>query len=362
MSVIIFFVILFVLVLVHEFGHYIVAKWSGMRVDEFAIGFPPKLLSFRKGETEYTLNLIPIGGFVRIYGENGEDALSADTPRAFSRRPRILQALVLIAGVTMNILLAWTLYTATYVGGVATAVEENTASPTAKLVVLSVLPGSPAALGGIEAGDRIVEAKSGAEESVLIPSKVSALIAAHGGAPVDITYERANIRYHTTLIPKELNVKDEVSRPRVGFVMGMIEIISYPFPQAVVRAGHDTVTGLWRITEGIGMLAYQSVRGTANFSDVAGPIGIAEHVGDASRFGLDALLNFTAFISLNLAVINLLPLPALDGGRLVVVLIEAIIRRPLNPNAVGRVNLVGFALLLLLMVVVTAHDLIRIFT
>src|SRR3989344_2431069 len=148
MSILIFLLVLFVLVLVHEWGHFIVAKKTGMRVDEFGIGFPPKLFSVRKGETEYSFNLFPIGGFVRIFGENSEAPQTPedtkDVSRSFSSRPKWAQALVLLAGVTMNIFFAWFLFSLTFIVGVPTAVDEATASPEAELYVASTVPTSPA--------------------------------------------------------------------------------------------------------------------------------------------------------------------------------------------------------------------------
>lgn len=362
MSILIFLAVLFVLVLVHEFGHFITAKWSGMRVDEFGIGFPPRIFSFRRGETEYTLNALPIGGFVRIYGENGEDAITSDTPRAFAHRPRILQAVVLIAGVTMNILFAFLLYTTTYITGVMTIVPETERSDATSLVVTSVLPDSVASKAGLRSGDTIISLSSPENTAPdLLPSKVSDFIGIHGEKSLMLTYKRSSTEHTAVLVPHSMEIKGEETRPRVGFMMGLVEKKSYPFTQAVIEGGKDTYYGLIRIAIGIGALAYQSVRGTANFSDVTGPIGIAGLVGDASHFGFSALMTFTAFISLNLAVINMLPLPALDGGRLLMVIIEALIRRPLDHRYVAKINMVGFALLLLLMVVVTTHDIIKLF-
>lgn len=362
MAILIFVIVLFVLVLVHEFGHYITAKWSGMRVDEFGIGFPPRMFSWRRGETEYSLNALPIGGFVRIYGENGEDAATPDTPRAFAHRPRILQAIVLLAGVAMNILLAFLLYSATNLIGVQTIISEDERTDASRLVITSVLKESPAAIAGILSGDHIVNVQNNSGSAAsLSPTSVSSFIQNEGENELFITYERGDEIKMATLTPRTLVVEGEETRPRVGFVMGLVETKRYSFVEALKVGALQTWTGLQRITIGIGALLYDAVRGEADFTDVAGPIGIAGLAGDASRFGFTSILIFTAFISLNLAVINLLPLPALDGGRLVIVFLEAVIRKPINPTIVSRVNLIGFLLLILLMVVVTAHDIVKLF-
>jgi regulator of sigma E protease len=361
MTILVFIAVLFLLVLVHEFGHFITAKWSKMRVDEFAIGFPPRIASWTKGETTYALNLLPIGGYVKIYGENGEDAETPDTPRAFMHRPKHLQALVLVAGVTMNILLAFVLYAATYVMGVAVAIPEEERSATSELVIASVLPNGPAGAAGLRPGDRVqsLTDESGATAN-LTPSSIASFISEREGQTLNLTYERAEETVRVELTPRTIEVNGEDARPRVGFVTGLIEMRQYPVTTAVVMGAEDTWSGLVRITQGVWMLLKQAVKGDASIQDVTGPIGIAGMVGDASRFGLTALMTFTAFISLNLAVINLLPIPALDGGRLIVVGIEALIRRPLNQTFIARMNLVGFAFLMLLMVAVTVGDVLKI--
>lgn len=359
MTVLIFLAVLFVLVLVHEFGHFITAKWSGMRVDEFAIGFPPRIASWTRGETTYALNLLPIGGYVKIYGENGEDAETVDTPRAFMHRPKYLQAIVLVAGVTMNVLLAFVLYASTYMMGVAVAVPEEDRSAASELVVASVLPSGPASEAGLRSGDRIRSLTSGNESATLTPSNIADFINAREGETLIIQYERAHETNTVSVVPRLIDVNGEDARPRVGFVTGLVEMRTYPFVESVRLGAEDTWNGLVRITAGVGQLLTKAVKGDATMQDVTGPIGIAGMVGDASRFGFTALMTFTAFISLNLAVINLLPIPALDGGRLLVVLIEAAIRRPLNQAFIARMNLVGFAFLMLIMLTVTIGDILR---
>jgi len=159
MTILIFLAVLFVLILVHEWGHFITAKKTGMQVDEFGIGFPPRLVAKRMGETEYTLNLLPIGGFVRIVGENAEDIAKGEegssNPRSFVHKPKWAQALVLVAGVAMNVIFAWLLYVVVFMVGVPTVVDEQMATDAAVLTVTSVLPGSPAADAGLVVGAEV---------------------------------------------------------------------------------------------------------------------------------------------------------------------------------------------------------------
>lgn len=363
MSILIFFLVLFVLVLVHEWGHFIVAKKTGMRVDEFGIGFPPKLFGVKKGETEYTFNTLPIGGFVKIWGENYEDVAAAqlsdaDKGRGFSSRPRWAQALVLVAGVTMNILFAWFLFSLTYMIGVPTPVDETVATEAAELYIAGTLPESPAAklapgsvVDQIAFGETVIDRPT--------PTSFSELVQAAAPRPISVTYRYEQETQTIDLAPVQGLIADNPEQYVVGASLTMVETQKAGFFSAVKDGFVTTYTAFGDITAGLFGLIKEAFVGKADFSQVAGPVGIVGMVGDAAAFGLTALLTFTAIISLNLAVINLLPFPALDGGRLVFVAIEAITSKRIPPEWAGRINLVGFALLMLLMIAVTYNDISR---
>lgn len=368
MSVILFFVVLFVLILVHEWGHFIVAKKTNMRVDEFGIGFPPRLLKKQWGETLYSLNALPIGGFVRIWGENYEDkkegeegaeiAVDSDSSRAFSARPKWAQALVLIAGVTMNVLFAWFLFTLTFAIGVPTAVEEATAGPDAELYIAQTIPDSPAT--ALLPGSVILEVKSESETLTHpTPSAVTELVTNTAGAPLLVEYRFGDSTETIELVPVQGLIANDPERYAIGASLALVEIQSQPLHTAMFNGLKMTYEGFTGISVGLYTLVKESFVGTADFSQIAGPVGIVGLVGDAAAYGFTALLTFTAIISLNLAVINLLPFPALDGGRLLFVAIETITRRPIPPEWAGRLNLVGFALLMILMIAVTYNDIAR---
>ncbi len=365
MSVLIFFIVLFALILVHEWGHFIAAKKTGMRVDEFGIGFPPKLFSSTRGETEYSFNALPIGGFVRIYGENAADAaadgaLGGDISRSFTSKPAWAQAVVLVAGVTMNILFAWLLFTIALSVGAPTAVDEATAGPGAQLMVQSVLPDGPAAAAGIPHGAIITELSiAGEAVATLTPQTFRTVTEQHANVPLKVTYTTGTETRVVEVTPQTGIAADDSDRAVVGVQLALVETIREPIHRAIYHGGIQTVSMLRAITVGIATLIVDSVKGTADFSAVTGPVGIVGMVGDAAAFGIVPLLLFTAMISLNLAVINLLPFPALDGGRLVFVAIESVIRRPINPVWVARVNTLGFVLLMALMVAVTYKDVVR---
>lgn len=363
MSIILFLIVLFVLVLVHEWGHFIVAKKTGMRVDEFGIGFPPKAFGIKKGETEYTLNWLPIGGFVRIFGESLEEAEdleknAKDADRAFAARPKWAQALVLVAGVVMNIVFAWFLLVLTLMIGVPTAVDEATASADAKLFVASSLENSPAA--AIPEGAEITAVVSGDNQLIeLKPQAFSDFVGEVAPAAIDISYTLGDSSETVSVIPAQGLSEVEPNRFIVGVSLAMVETQQSSFFSALYEGTLRTYEIFVSIIVGIFTLIGQSLAGTADYSQVSGPVGIVNMVGDAASFGLTALLTFTAVISLNLAVINLLPVPALDGGRLMFVAIEAITRKHIPAIWAARVNLAGFGLLMLLMVAVTYNDVIR---
>lgn len=363
MSIFLFLLVLFVLVLVHEWGHYITAKKTGMRVDEFAIGFPPKMFGIKRGETEYNFNLLPIGGYVKIYGENaeeeGQEKSTADVGRAFHERPKWAQAVVLVAGITMNILFAWLLFSLVLMIGVPTAIEESEASDASQLVVAGTLPGAPAE-GVLPVGSVIVKAESG--DDVLTtptPSSFSGFVSEHAPEAIAVTYEHDGKTVDVSLTPKTGLVAEDTSKYVVGASLSLIEVKKESFFNAIIDGFTMTIDGLVSITVGLGTLIKDSFIGEADFTSIAGPVGIVGMVGDAASYGLTPLLMFTAIISLNLAVVNLLPFPALDGGRLAFVAVEAITKRRVPARVTGWVNLLGFVLLMVLMAAVTFNDIGR---
>lgn len=365
MNILIFFIILLVLVLVHEAGHFFSAKFFKIRVDEFGFGFPPKLFGIKKGETEYSFNVLPIGGFVKIFGEdpNDENTNGPDKERSFVNKPKWQQAIVLFAGVFMNFVLAWMLFSFGFMSGLPTSTSntpENVTLENAYLTIVSVLPDSPAELAGLEAGDKIIYLTNGVNTtSSITPDSVKEFITTYGDKEIEFGY--IDGKSNETTVAKLTPTLNTDQKPSIGIAMDEIGIAKLSFFPAFLEGFKLT----WNVTVGTAVGLYtliaDGVRGVGSFASVAGPVGMVGIVGDASQFGFAYLLSFAALISVNLAIINLIPFPALDGGRLLFLLIEKIKGSRINPKVANTANSIGFLILITLMLVVTYHDIIKLF-
>lgn len=366
MNILIFVIILLVLVLVHEFGHFWTAKKFGIRVDEFGFGFPPKIFGKKFGETEYSLNLLPIGGFVKIFGENpDEESLNGpDKERSFVNKPAWKQAIVLFAGVLSNFLLAWLLFSIGFMSGLPSSVgsaPKGYVVTDEHLVVVSVLKNSPAEKAGLQSRDKIVSVRSESDSlSSINPETLKSFIVSHGDKEIELGYLRGK---ETTVEKiKIMPAKSSAEMaPTIGIAMDQMGVVKLP----VFRALWEGLALDWSVTKGTVVGLYTLIRdglgGKGSFASVAGPVGMVGIVGNAYQFGFVYLLSFAALISVNLAIINLIPFPALDGGRLFFLLIEKIKGSRMNPKFANMANMIGFALLIFLMLVVTYHDVVKLF-
>lgn len=361
---VIFILILGLLVLSHEFGHFLAAKKAGMRVDEFAFGFPPKLFSFRRGETLYSINLIPFGGFVRIHGEDydvNEPAESAkDKTRRFTARPKLWQALVISAGVIFNLILAWVLLSIGFmVGFPVTATSTNSATLSdVRVMVVEVETGSPAEVAGIKKGDVIYSiGKENSLEIVTLPETVSTSIQKTNG-PVAVSLLRGKEKKEVLVTAIQKSVK---GGSFIGVAMSSIGTLRLLPHQAFFEGGARTISYARLTLKGFFNLIHDVILGQANMANLSGPVGIYFLVSDATTLGFSYLIGFTAIISVSLAVINILPLPALDGGRLFMLAIEVVRRKPLKDKTVSHINAAGFFILIALMLLVSYHDLLKFF-
>ncbi|OHA89441.1 MAG: RIP metalloprotease RseP [Candidatus Zambryskibacteria bacterium RIFCSPHIGHO2_02_FULL_43_14] len=369
MSIIIFIIILSALIIVHELGHFLVAKKFGIRVDEFGLGFPPRAKElFIWKNTPFTLNWLPFGGFVKIFGENP----IADEPSpplgsyqgeglangvSFQLKNRGIQASVLVAGVIGNFLFAWLLISLGFITGMPAPADIALPIENARTVIVTVLPDSPAALAGLKSGDAILSLSRGVARSELTPEALSLFIA-QSIEPITFEIERGGQVSKKILIPTKNILAD---RPAVGISMDVIGIVKLP-PHKAFWQGFKTTSELtWMTGQAIGTFIFQALGGKADFSSVTGPVGIVGMVGDVRELGFSYLMTFIALISINLAIINLLPFPALDGGRLLFVAIEGVTRRSIPPRIFNALNTAGFALLIFLMLLITFRDVRNIF-
>jgi len=367
MTIVIFIAVIVALIVVHEFGHFVVAKLSGMRVDEFGIGYPPRAAVIGKiSGTILTLNWLPFGGFVKIYGEDGLPGQGGEKgSQSFSSRPRILQALVLIAGIAMNLLFAYVLITGALIAGTPRALEENeiATAQNVELAIAAVLPGSPAADAGLLAGDSILSAEDGHFVfSGVSPVAFTKFVSDGGGnTTIALTVRHADGE-EALLFARPIAgiVASDPSRAALGIEVATIGVVPLSFISSITEGARLTWGSIGITAVGLYHFFSSIFTFSADLSQVAGPVGIAGAVGSASAQGLGYLFSIMAVISINLALINLIPIPALDGGRLLFVGIESIIRRPIKPIVAQSINAVGFIFLVLLMVVVTVHDIFRI--
>ncbi len=357
MSILLFFLVLLILVVAHEFGHFIIAKWAGIRVDEFAFGFPPRLGSITRGETRYSFNALPLGGYVKIYGENPDDVTEdKDKGRSFGAHPRIIQGAVIVAGVIFNLLLAWILLASTLMIGITAQFEEGDSYPLTNphIMVSVALPGSPADVGGLLPGDILLSVTDGAETRIITsPESVSSFVGPRLARPLSFSFTRRG-EVSSILITPVSGIVEDVAA--IGISMDAVGTLKLPIHLALYEGAKKTYQ--YTILTAVGLWDFFStaITGKSDFSQVTGPVGIVSAVGEAAQTGFANLLFFTALISINLAVINVIPFPALDGGRLLFIIIEAVTRRPMNVKFANYANVTGFALLMLLMLAVTWHD------
>ncbi len=359
MTVLLVIIILAFLIVIHELGHFIAAKIFGVKVEEFGVGYPPRAFLFgRIGGTEYTLNWIPFGGFVRLFGEEE----STHNRGSFMDSPRWKQGVILVAGVCMNAIAAWGLFSAGLALGVPRIVDQAQPGQPAHLYVSDVIAGSPAEAAGIAAGDEIlsVHDQKGMSPDSLTPDSMVAFVQARGGQPLSITLMHAGTTTSARVIPANAVVAQNAGKPALGVGLVLVAMQSLP-PLEAIKEGltvstynsfADVGAALWGIL-------LSAVHGAPNLQGVVGPVGLVSAVADASRSGLGELFSLAGFISVNLVIVNLLPIPALDGGRLAVLIIESLTRRRAPKLAVQLVNTVGLALIILLMVTVTYHDVAR---
>ena len=341
--------VLGVLIFVHELGHFLVAKWLGVTVLRFSLGFGPKIVGLQRGETEYRLSLIPLGGYVKMLGEGRDDEVPEEQLQSsFSSQPLRKRAAIVISGPFSNLLLAVLIFTCIY----ATA-----GIPQLTTDIGMVTPDSPAALAGMQPGDKVLEINGNpiANWEVLSQTIVEA-----GKSPLRLKIERAE-QVITVEVQPELrgvpNVFGEaIERPVIGITAAGKLQVKKVNP---LMAGYYSVAQTWNMSKLFLLTVVKLIQRVLPMDTLGGPILIAQMAGQQAQEGLLNLIYFMALISVNLAILNLLPIPILDGGHLLLFLLEGILRRPLNPKRVEFAQKVGMLLLVVLMAFVFYNDIMR---
>jgi regulator of sigma E protease len=377
-ALIIFFAILFFLVVVHEFGHFLFAKLTGMRVDEFAFGFPPTLYTKKIGETSYSFNSVPLGGYVKIYGENGVEEgegvnsqKSFDYHRSFAAKSTFARIVVLLAGVVFNVIAAAILFSATFMLGsdVGLSPDEALVVPGEKrdTVIMGLDKNSPLSKLGVEVGSKALSlstqnelGKYSIDKSKWNTKIISDFIQRYPNQSFAVTYLDLKNATKTIDVVPVAGIVD--GKKVLGVQFADVTFEKFTFIDAFVNGAKFTYYQIIFIFTEIFKLFGNLFTGDARVSEsLSGPVGLAMITGKIAEQGLDKILYFAGMLSLSLAVFNILPLPALDGGRIVFVLIEMITRRKVPKNIEQTVHAVGFLLLIGLMLFVTYYDLLKVF-
>jgi regulator of sigma E protease len=371
-TVLAFIVVLVILVLVHELGHFVVAKLAGITVQEFGIGFPPRLRSVTWHGTRYSINAIPLGGFVKMLGEDGEGeaeqmrkrglsetAIDQAMAGAFNRKPIWLRIVVLVAGVAMNFLLAVVLFAGYF--------SLSAPARVGPLTVAAVQQDSPAQ-SKLEKGDVIVGADGhrfgSASGDFYFSSDLTAYVTSHAGQPVTLEVERDRHLIHVQVTPRVLTQADrEQGIGAVGFEWTAQVVMQPPIASGPIDAlgrGLGLSADLAaNIPGSLGRTVLGLIGLAPNTGDARGPIGIAQITGEVLQQPLASQLSFVALLSVNLAVLNVLPFPPLDGGRVAVVLLEAVRRRRLPAEREALIYLTGFLVLITLVILISIQDIAR---
>lgn len=331
------------LILGHEAGHFFAAKSFGLKVDEFGFGFPPRIKAWKRGETEYSLNWLPFGGFVKLAGERGEFEMvdgdgapnaGEDHSRHLYTQPAWKKSVIMLAGVFMNFILGWLLISATLMVGAPKA-----------LVITDIQPGSPAAAVGLMSGD-VVKGYTGSQSFI-------DFVNAHRGATTTVTIIRSDKEMSFEVTPRVTTAPNEGA---IGVALAEAGTDRESVPRALWDGLVSSVMLVGYTFAAFYELVRQLFTHATLLAGVVGPVGIVGVAEETGKIGLTYLLQFIGIVSINLTVVNLIPFPALDGGRFLLAIIEKIKGSPLSYKVEAWINGLGFAFLILLMVLLTVRD------
>jgi len=355
-TAIVFFLILGVLIFVHELGHFVTAKRAGIKVEEFGFGFPPRIWGIKRGETIYSINWIPLGGFVKIHGEDGQDKKD---PRSFGSKSVWIRAWILVSGVLMNFLLAAVLLSIGFgLGGIQERILDNqelVSNP--EVVIGEVALDSPAEEAGLVMGDVIVKLQY--NENQITTTKVKEVIGfidKYKGNELLVTIKRGDKVIEKNILAR---ANPPANEGFLGISLIRADTIAYPWYLAIYKGSVYTVELTGTIIVIFASLIWNLITEGFLLYEIGGPVKIFIVTGQAVELGVMSVLQLAALININIAIINILPLPALDGGRLIFLIIEKIKGSPVSQKIEGWTHAVGFALLILLMVAITWRDVVK---
>jgi len=357
LTVIAFILILGLLVFVHELGHFLVAKRMGIRVEEFGFGFPPRLFGVKRGETIYSVNLIPLGGFVKIFGEDGEEKNST---HSFAAKKAWQRTLVLLAGVTMNIILAILLLSVGYMIGLPQTIDDGQNINGAIVQITQISAGSPAEKAGIKAGDIVLSAGAPGIQLPDIKKVVDfqEFIDKNKGKEISVWLKRGQSQFQINIVPR---ISPPQGEGEMGVGLARVAKIAFPWYRAIYESMKTVFVLIWVIISSLAFIIWKFFSSGGAAGGVVGPVGVYMITGQAAQMGFIYLLQLSAFLSINLAIVNALPFPALDGGRVLFLIIEKIKGSPVSESVEKAVHAAGFAFLILLMIVITLKDIARLF-
>lgn len=359
LTILTFILILGILVFVHEFGHFVSARKMGVKVEEFGLGLPPRLFGIKKGETIYSLNLLPLGGFCKIKGESGEYIKDEDS---FAYKKIWQRFIILTSGIAMNFLLAILLLSIGFLIGLPQVLDDlpqgaKISDP--KIQLISILKESPAEKVGLRVGDTILSID---DQEFKETKEIQEYIAKKSGQILKIKLKRGKEIFEREIIPDPSLKDQETGKEEKGIIgVGLVKtgIVSYPWYKSFWYGLTVTFSLVIQIILAIGFLIKDLILRQPLSIDVAGPVGIAVITGQVVQLGFIYILQFTALLSINLATINFFPFPALDGGRVIALGIEKIRRKPNNPKIENFIHNIGFIFLLTLIILITLRDINR---
>jgi len=386
-TILIAFISLIGLMVLHEFGHFILAKKFGVKVEEFGIGYPPRIFGKKIGETIYSLNLLPFGAFVKIQGEmarpsaaipaeslgidgsTGSPQGKIEDHRSFSAQPIGKRALIVFGGVLSFWIIAAIIFSIVFAIGVPTAISDEENIVNSKVQIAAIAPNSPAQIAGLKIGDTIKEfsitnphfpyrAEPSGYRPITKVKEIQEFTEINKGEEVTLTIKRGEKIFDVSLVPR---VSPPAGEGAMGVALVRTAIKNYPWYQApwqgILSTGNLTIL----IVKGLYQAISNAIQGLPTGVELVGPVGIGNLFYQAAQLGVNYFLNLLAMISIYLAIFNILPIPATDGGKLLFLGIEAIRKKPVSEKIEQNITAVSFALLLTLMVFATIKDIVKLF-